>query len=228
MTNHIDSSVKDGLATIRIDDGKVNALGSELLAQIATELDRAQAAGEAVLIRGREGILSAGFDLRCPPEGWPEMVAAGARLAAQMLAFPRPLVVACDGSAVAMGGFMLLAADVRIGAEGAHRIGLNEVAIGLTLPWFGIELARHRLTNPYFDRCTVTGALLDPGEAREAGFLDRVVAPELVGQAALDAARQLMEVHADAHAATKLRVRERVIEGVRAGAQRISAQSTDW
>jgi enoyl-CoA hydratase/carnithine racemase len=216
-------AVADGIATIRLDDGKVNALSAATSAEIEERLDEAQAAGAVVVLTGRETTFSAGFDLRCPPEEWPEMVAAGARLAARLLAHPAPVVAACNGSAVAMGAFLLLAADVRVGVTGPHRIGLNEVAIGLTLPWFGVELARHRLTAPYFDRCTITGTILHPEEARAAGFLDRLVEPAELEGVAGAVARQLAGIDRAAHAATKLRTRQEVIERVRAGAERIAA-----
>lgn len=212
----------DGIATITLDDGKVNALSPAMLGELAGRLDQAQEDDAVVLLTGRPRTFSAGFDLRCEPERWPEMLTAGARAAERMLAFPRPVLAACNGNAIAMGAFLLLAADVRIGAAGDFRIGLNEVAIGLTLPWFGIELARHRLTPPAFDRCTLTGALLDPPDARAAGFLDRVVEPDELAEAALAGARTLAGLDHAAHAATKLRVRERALAGVRDGIQRIA------
>lgn len=212
----------DGIATITMDDGKVNALSPDMLGDLSGRLDQAQADGAVVVLTGNERLFCAGFDLRCEAERWPEMLAAGAGLAERMLAFPRPVVVACNGAAVAMGGFLLLSGDLRIGAEGDYAIGLNEVAIGLTLPWFAIELARHRLTRPYFDRCTVTGTMLGPDEARGAGFLDRVVAADQLRGAALAAAAELGTVDAAAHAATKLRVREHVLAGVRDGIDRIN------
>jgi enoyl-CoA hydratase len=212
----------DGIATITIDDGKVNALSPEMLSDLSVRFDRAQADGAVVILSGNERLFCAGFDLRCEAERWPEMLAAGARLAERMLAFPRPVVVACNGAAVAMGGFLLLSGDLRIGAQGDYAIGLNEVAIGLTLPWFAIELARHRLTRPHFDRCTITGAMLGPQEARSAGFLDSVVPPEELRGAALAAAAELGALDAGAHAATKLRVRQHVLAGLRDGIDRIS------
>jgi enoyl-CoA hydratase len=218
----------DGIATITLDDGKVNALSSAMLGSIAEQLDRAEADGAVVVLTGREQTLSAGFDLRTEPDGWPAMLAAGARLAERLLSFPRPTVVACNGNAIAMGAFVLLSADVRVGAQGPFRIGLNEVAIGMTLPWFAIEIARHRLPRPYFDRCTVTGVFLGPDEAQAAGFLDRVVAPDELQDAALAAARDLANVDANAHTATKLRVREQAIAGVRDGIDRITGTGREW
>lgn len=218
----------DGIATITLDDGKVNALSIEMLAAIGAQLDRAEGEEAVVVLTGREQTFSAGFDLKCEAERWPEMLVAGARLAERLLAFPRPVVAACNGNAIAMGGFVLLAADVRVGADGPFRIGLNEVAIGLTLPWFGIEIARHRLTRPAFDRCAVTGVLLAPAEAQAAGFLDKLVPPAELMPAALAAARQLAGIDAAAHAATKLRVRERALAGVRDGIDRITGTGREW
>jgi enoyl-CoA hydratase len=229
MSPLVSYELLDGVATIAFDDGKANALSVAMLAELSAALDRAEADGAIVLLTGRERTFSGGFDLRTEPADWPAMVSAGARLAERVLSFPQPTVAACNGNAVAMGGFLLLACDVRIGAEGDFRLGLNEVAIGLTVPWFGIALAEHRLARPYADRCLLTGALLDPQEARAAGFLDRVVAPARLGGEARDAARALAGVDRSAHAATKLRIRERALAGVRAGIERISPDAPgDW
>jgi enoyl-CoA hydratase len=221
-------ALDDGIATITLDDGKVNALSTAMLRSIGEQLDRAEADGAVVVLTGRETTLSAGFYLRTEPDGWPEMLAAGARLAERLLSFPRPTVVACNGNAIAMGAFVLLSADVRVGARGAFRIGLNEVAIGLTLPWFAIALARHRLARPYDDRCSVTGVILGPDEARAAGFLDRLVDPGELQDAARALATELTGIDAAAHAATKLRVRERALAGVRDGITRLSGSPQEW
>ncbi|HEY1356203.1 MAG TPA: crotonase/enoyl-CoA hydratase family protein [Solirubrobacterales bacterium] len=221
-------SLEDGVATIVIDDGKVNVLSPEMLGEIAAALDQAERDEAIVVLTGRAQTLSAGFDLKCPPERAAEMIGGGGRLAERLLSFPAPTVVACNGNAIAMAAFMLLSADVRIGVEGDFRIGLNEVAIGLTIPWYGIAVARHRLARPYYDRCTVTGAMLDPEEAVRAGFLDRLVAGEMLLDAALAAAAELKQVKRDAHRATKLRVRAELLEQVRDGVERIGSPDREW
>ncbi|HZV73579.1 MAG TPA: crotonase/enoyl-CoA hydratase family protein [Conexibacter sp.] len=218
----------DGIATIAMDDGKANALSLAMQAELSAAFDRAAEDGAIVVLTGRERTFSGGFDLGCEPAGWPAMVAGGARLAERILSFPHPVIAACNGNAIAMAGFLLLSADVRIGTAGDFRVGLNEVAIGLTVPWFGIALAQHRLTRPYADRCLVTGALLDPEEARAAGFLDRLVAPERLREEALADARALAALDRAAHAATKLRAREQVLAGVRDGIERIAADGGEW
>jgi len=212
-----------GVATIAMDDGKANALSAAMLAELFAAFDRAEADGAIALLSGRERTFSGGFDLRCEPAGWPAMVGAGARLAERILSFPQPVIAACNGNAIAMGGFLLLACDVRIGASGAFRIGLNEVAIGLAVPRFGIALAQHRLSPAHADRCLLTGALLDPEEARAAGFLDRVVAPERLREEALATAAGLAAIDRAAHATTKRHARERVLAGVRAGIELVAA-----
>jgi enoyl-CoA hydratase/carnithine racemase len=230
MSERTTYDLHDGIATIAMDDGKANALSAAMLGELSAAFDRAEADGAIVLLTGRERTFSGGFDLRCPPDGWAEMVGAGARLAERMLSFPQPVIAACNGNAIAMGAFLLLAADVRVGAAGAFRIGLNEVAIGLAMPWFGVALARHRLAPPHADRCTVTGALLGPEEACAAGFLDRVVAPEALREGASAAARALAALDRRAHAATKLRVREQALAGVREGIAQVERASApgDW
>jgi enoyl-CoA hydratase len=156
------------------------------------------------------------------------MLRAGAGLAERLLSFPSPVVAACNGNAIAMAAFILLSCDVRIGVAGDFKIGLNEVAIGLTVPWFGLSVARHRLTRPYFDRCTVTGALLDPEEAVRAGFLDLVVSGDELLATAGEAAARLGSLNRDAHRATKLRVREQALAGVRDGIERIESSDREW
>jgi len=210
-----------GIATVVMDDGKVNALSPAMLAELMSALDRAEGDGAIAVLTGRASTFSAGFDLRVAPEGWPAMITAGARLAERIMSFPRPVIAACNGNAIAMGAFVLLSCDYRVGATGEYKVGLNEVAIGMTVPWFGISIARHRLTRPYFDRCAITGVLLGPDEALRAGFLDELAPPEELSDAARRAAEALAAVNPDAHAATKLRVRAEALQGVRDGVARI-------
>jgi enoyl-CoA hydratase len=203
--------LKEGVATISLDDGKVNALSIETLRALHGAFDQAERDGVVTILRGREGYLSAGFDLKVFGEGVAErvleMLTLGATLAERLLSFRVPVVLACSGHAVAAGSFLALSADARIGADGPFRIGLNEVAIGLTVPWFAIELARHRLSPPHFDAAVTSARMYGPQEALTAGFLDRVVPAEELGAAALETAQTLSQLDMRAHAASKLRAR---------------------
>jgi enoyl-CoA hydratase len=146
-----------------------------------------------------------------------EMLRLGATLTERMLSFPTPVIVACPGHAIAAGSFVLLAADVRIGVEGPFKLGLNEVKIGLTVPWFAIELARGRLSPAHYNRAVITGATYSPAEGVTAGFLDQIVAPRELHDVSLETARALAaELNLPAHAASKLRARDAQLRALRA------------
>ncbi|MDR3649399.1 MAG: crotonase/enoyl-CoA hydratase family protein [Acidimicrobiales bacterium] len=207
------------IATISMDDGKVNVFSIPMLRAIHSAFDQAQRDGAVVVVTGRDGYFSAGFDLKTiagGPGPLLEMLTLGATLAERLLSFPRPVVATCTGHAYPAGAFLLLASDMRIGADGPFRIGLNEVRIGLTVPWFAIELARHRLHPSYFDRTVVNAKMYDPHEAVHAGFLDQVVPADEIRAAGLDAARMLVELDPSAHATTKLRARGQALSALRA------------
>ena len=119
--------------------------------------------------------------------------------------------MACPGHAVAKGAFLLLSADYRIGVEGNFTIGLNEVKIGMTMHWVGIETARDRLSKATFQRSVLNAEMFDPQGAKEAGFLDQVVAPEELMNTARAMAEQLKKINLKAHAKTKLKVRKALL-----------------
>jgi enoyl-CoA hydratase len=211
-------SVADGIARISLDDGKVNAMSLEMIEAIGRALDVAEKAGAVTVIRGRAGVFSAGFDLTTfsrGPLAAVAMVGAGARLVERLLSFPRPVLTVCTGHAYPMGAFVMLASDVRFGLAGPWRIGLNETAIGLTLPKFAVELARHRLTPPGLAR-VATAQLFGPDEAARLGYLDRVLAGDEL-DAAVDAeAARLRALDMPSFEATKARIHAPLLRAVRA------------
>jgi enoyl-CoA hydratase len=220
MTAPANYELEGRVATITLDDGKVNALSIPMLEAIHAAFDRAEADEAIVLLTGREKYLSAGFDLKVfqeQPERIVEMLTLGATLCERILAFPTPVLAACSGHAIAAGSFLLLAADLRIGVDGPFKIGLNEVQIGLTMPLFVVELARQRLSPAEFNRALVNATMYAPAEAAAAGFLDRVVPAAELDAGAAEAAAQLATLDPAAHKATKLRVREQALLAVRAG-----------
>jgi enoyl-CoA hydratase len=208
------------IAKLTMDDGKVNVMSSAMLQALHEALDRAEREKCIVVLTGRREIFSAGFDLKVFAKGRAEdihgMMKLGAELALRVLLFPTPVVAACNGSAFPMGAFLLLAADVRVGTEGPFKIGLNEVAIGIAVPSFGIELARQRLTPASFNRAVVTGEMLAPREAVLAGFLDQLVSAEELPAAADALASALTKINLDAHVATKTSARGPAARAIRA------------
>jgi enoyl-CoA hydratase len=219
--------VVDGVATIVIDDGKVNVMSLAMQNAIHGALDRAEADGAVVVLAGRPGVFSAGFDLvtlRAGGDAAVDMVWGGFELAARVLAFPHPVVVACTGHAVAMGAFLLLSGDLRIGCDGPFRITANEVAIGLTMPRAAIEILRQRLTPAAFNRAVTLADTFTPTDALAAGFFDRLVDVDEAVAAAQVIGVQLATLDQGAHAASKLRARQATLEGIRVGLDRDRAE----
>jgi enoyl-CoA hydratase len=217
MSELVTYSLEDGVATLTLNNGKVNAFSHELIADFNRGLDQAEEAGAVVIVTGQPGILSGGYDLKvmmAGPQSAIDLVSAGSTLARRMLAHPQPIIVACPGHAVAKGAFVLLSADYRIGVEGPFTIGLNEVKIGMTMHHVGIAIARDRLTNPAFQRAVINAEMFTPQAAVAAGFLDQVVAPEQLMATALDMAQQLKKLNMAAHKATKRKVRKALLDAL--------------
>ena len=108
------------------------------------------------------------------------MLLGGFELAERLLGFPRPVVMACTGHALAMGSFLLCAGDYRVGAAGDFKLQANEVAIGLTMPLPAVAILRYRLAPSAFDRAVGLAEVCHPADAVAAGWLDRVVDPDEV------------------------------------------------
>ncbi|CAE6924117.1 Enoyl-CoA hydratase [Pseudomonas marincola] len=215
MSDLISYQLEDGIATLTLSNGKVNAISPDVIAAFNTALDQAEQDKAIVIITGQPGILSGGYDLKVMtsgPQNAIDLVAAGSTLARRMLAHPYPIIVACGGHAVAKGAFILLSADYRIGVEGAFSIGLNEVQIGMTMHHVGIELARDRLRKSAFQRSVINGEMFDPQGALSAGFLDKVVAADALMPTARAAAEQMKKINMKAHKNTKLKVRKALLE----------------
>ncbi|CAI8866828.1 MULTISPECIES: crotonase/enoyl-CoA hydratase family protein [Pseudomonas] len=215
MSELITYHLEDGIATLTLNNGKVNAISPDVIKAFNAALDQAVQDRAVVIITGQPGILSGGYDLKVMTAGPKEavsLVTAGSTLARRMLSHPFPIIVACPGHAVAKGAFLLLSADYRIGVEGPFSIGLNEVQIGMTMHHAGIELARDRLRRSAFHRSVINAEMFDPASAVDAGFLDKVVPVEQLQEAALTAARQLKKINMNAHKHTKLKVRKALFE----------------
>lgn len=219
MSELITYHAEDGIATLALNNGKVNALSPEVITAFNAALDRAEQERAVVIVTGQPGILSGGYDLKVMTSGPKEAVAlvtAGSTLARRMLSHPFPIVVACPGNAVAKGAFLLLSGDYRIGVEGPYKICLNEVQIGMTMHQAGIELARDRLRRSAFHRAVINAEAFDPQGAMDAGFLDKVVPAEQLQEAALSAARELKKINMLAHRNTKLKVRKALLDNLEA------------
>ncbi|MCE2531943.1 MAG: crotonase/enoyl-CoA hydratase family protein [Acidimicrobiia bacterium] len=194
------------VALVSIDDGKVNALTPDLLDSLFGLLDAAEANAGAVVLAGRPGVFCAGLDLNVMRGGGPavkDLLRKGGEIFLRLAEFPRPIVAACTGHALAAGAVVLLCCDIRICAAGTYKVGLNEVAIGLPLPPIVVALARARLSPRHFTRACNTAQVYSPAEAVEVGFLDQADSTDATGEA-LRVATELAEgLNADAFATTR-------------------------
>jgi len=217
MSNPVTLDVTDDIAVIRLDDGKANALGHVALDGLDDALDQAGDA-KAVVLFGREGKFSAGFDLSVMKEG-PEaaqaLVHKGAELLMRLYGFPKPVLAGSDGHALAAGALILLACDVRIASDTPGKIGLPETTIGMPLPVFGTELARDRLSRRHFTAATLLGTTYGPHEALAVGYFDRVVSAADLESTVLDLARTLANsLDPAGFAATRVNTRQATIDHV--------------
>jgi enoyl-CoA hydratase len=218
-----------GIATITMDDGKANAMNLRMLQGLGAALDRAQADKAVVVLQGRAGMFSGGFDLAVFKKGdvneMRQMLEAGARLTERLLSHPQPVLAVCTGHAIALGAFLLLSADVRIGPDQGFSIQANEVQIGMTLPQFAIEVCRQRLAPAHFGLVTTTAQAYSSQQAVAAGFLDEIVPAESLAAAAQAQAARLQKLHAQAFTASKLRVRRATLAAMQ---QAIQEDCAEW
>ncbi|MEH6610298.1 MAG: crotonase/enoyl-CoA hydratase family protein [Halioglobus sp.] len=209
----------NNVATLTFDDGKANAVGHTFLDNMTAGLDRAQEEQvSAVIIRGREGMFSGGFDLgefkKGPAEGM-AMVTRGFELLIRLYSFPLPLIAACTGHCVAMGAFITMACDTRIGSRGDFKLRLPETAIGMELPPILLELTASRISRQHMTRVALQAEIYNPEQAVEAGFLDEVVDPAELQARAQEIAEQLAQLPQGQYGINKLSIRQHTLEAMK-------------
>ncbi len=205
------------VAVVQMDDGKANALSVDMIEQVQAALTRAEAEAGAMVLAGRAERFCAGFDLRVMmsgPEPARKLLGAGSALFMNLYGSAIPLVIACTGHALAGGALVVLTGDYRVGARGAYKIGLNEVAIGMTVPVLAMELARDRLSKRELTRATLLATIYDADGAKTAGYLDAVVDPGEVIDTAKAEAAKLAALGRVPFKATKTRLRAKTIEHI--------------
>jgi enoyl-CoA hydratase len=221
MNNHVHYSLQDKIATIRIDDGKRNALSPAVLHELIAALDQAETDRAAIILTGRESVFSAGFDLKVMKRGGFEainMLRLGYSLPARILRYPYPVIIACNGHVLAMGVFTMLSADYVIGSRGDFKISANEVAIGMTMPRVAAAMLRHRLVPAAYQRAVTLAEYFDPESALKAGFFDELVDPDALMARAEALASDAAKLDQRAHTVSKRRIRKALIRKLRLSA----------
>jgi enoyl-CoA hydratase len=210
--------IERSVATLTMDDGKRNALSPAMFDEIYAALERVEREGAAVVITGREGVFSAGFDLKVMKSGGVQaikMLRAGYALTARLLSFPTPVVIASPGHAYAMGVFMLLSGDYRFGVPGPYTYVANEVAIGLPMPRVACEVIRLRLNPAARERAVTLSEEFSPEQALQVGFVDALVPAEQLLDAARGKAASLLDLDSEAHTVSKRRLRAETLRKIR-------------
>ncbi len=221
MSNIVSVSIDNNIATISMDDGKANAIGFQLIEELSAAFDDvAEQKAKAVVLVGRPGKFSAGFDLSVMGSGdrdvITDLLVKGSNLLMKIYGFPSPVVMAVSGHAIAGGVLLAATGDTRIGIEGEFKLGLNEVSNGLPVPIFAHQLAEDRVSREEFVSSVLQSKIYDPKSALAAGWLDDVVEGESLLSASLNEAQRLAQLPAHAYAFTKLSIREASIDHINA------------
>ncbi len=213
----VNYTLENTIAVIQMDDGKVNALSHAMLDALDEALDQAEKEAKAVVLTGREGKFSAGFDLKVmasSPQAARDLIKRGGGVFMRLYGLPMPLVIACSGHAIAGGALITLCGDARIGIDGPFKMGLNEVAVGLPLPIIALELAQNRLSPQALSAATLGAYIYEAKESVAAGFLDRVVEGDALMPSAMQAATALAQYNPVAYKQTTQRLRGLTIDYV--------------
>jgi enoyl-CoA hydratase len=218
MTDFVMYDQQDGIATLTMDDGKANAYGPSMISALSEALQKAKSDAKIVLVKGRPGIFCAGFDLKIMTQGDEarlDMVNRGASLLLDLYLHPQPIVMACTGHALAAGAVLLLAADYRVGLKGDFKLGLNETTIGMTMPTFGIEMARDRLGSENLTQAVLNARLYNPEEAVAVHYLDEAVHQDQYNSVIETKLEAMLSIATPAFAATKIGIRGSVAKTIR-------------
>ena len=203
-------NLDDGIATIRIDDGKRNAMAPVVIEGINKALDRAEADGAIVILTGRDDVFSAGFDLKVLNRGGSKaigMLGGGYGLTRRVLNYPYPVITACNGHVLAMGVFLMLSSDFKISA--------NEVAIGMPMPRTAAAVLGNRLNPADYQRAVTLAEYFDVESALHAGFFDELVDTGELMNRAVSRAEAFKALDFEAHATSKRRIRKTLSRKIR-------------
>ena len=228
MTGPVTYSHQDSIALIRMDDGKVNVLGPVMQQALNEAIDQADRDDVgSLVIAGNARVFSGGFDLKILTSGEAQpaidMLRGGFELSYRLLSYPKPVVIACTGHAIAMGAFLLSSGDHRVAAH-AYNIQANEVAIGMTIPYAALEIMKLRLTRSAYQQATGLAKTFFGETALAAGFVDEIALPEMVLSRAEEAAREFAGLNQQAHVGTKLRARADALKAIRAAIDGLEAE----
>lgn len=206
-----------GIATLVMDDGKVNAFDVAFFQGLDSALDACDE-DAAVVLTGRAGMFSAGLNMKTmatlDESGMADLLVHFGRTMLRVWLEPRPVVAAVSGHAIAGGTILAMTCDHAVAADGDFRWGLTETTIGFPLPAWIIAIARGTVAAHHLDDLLLPGRMVGPAEAVDVGFADAVAAPDTVLDAALARAHQLAALPRATYAETKRRLRNAAVDAV--------------
>ena len=211
---------KNDVAVITMDDGKVNAANTAFLKALNEAFDEAEKSAKAIVLAGREGVFSAGFDLQTMKSEGPsargEMTAIGSATVSRLFGSKLPIIAAVTGHAFALGAVLNAACDYSVGAKGEFKYAVNETAIGEVFPPWGYEVLLSRLTKEYVYPAAVLSVVLDVEQALKANFIQEAVEVNEVLPRAIQLAEDMAKLPSDAYWVNKSVIRGSAIERVAA------------
>ena len=214
------------VSIIQMDDGKVNVFSPDMIKNFNDVLDQVPTDKGAMLIIGREGMFSAGFDLKVmmsSPENAAAMVKSGFELLMRVFTFPRPVVAACSGHAIALGAFLLCSCDHRIGCKGDFKIGANELRNNMIVPTPILELAKFRLIKSHKQRALLNAEMYSIEDAVAPGYLDEIADHDKLFELAMAKAKDLATLAHPQYLQTKKLDQEDVAAKIYSGIETLGA-----
>lgn len=220
---------QDNIVTISFDDGKANIVSHDFLESLEQSLDRCESESVgAIVLRGREGMFSAGFDLKefaKGPEAGAALALRGFRILLRLHSFPIPLIAAATGHTVAMGAFIVMACDLRIATKGPFKITLPETQISMDLPPVLLSLTASRIAKSHMTRAALLSEVFSPDDAVIAGFFDDCVDPEQLDAHCHTLASRLAELPREQFAKNKLDIRAETLNAMRTDIEAMAARA---
>ena len=230
MTDQPATLTQEGdVSIITLDDGKANVFSANMSSTINELLDDVPDDKGSLLITGRPGLFSAGFDLKTIQGGDPkaaiEMTTAGFKLLSRIYSFPRPVIAASSGHAIALGAFVLCCADYRIGAAGNFIVQANETRNGMSIPTPILEISKSRILKNHWYRAILNAEAYSIADSIDAGYMDEVVEPEELMTKSLEVAQDLATLSHPHYKQTKDLDQKEVLERINSSIDLMSRAS---
>ena len=198
---------KDDISIITLNDGKANVFSSQMTQDINYCLDKVSNEKGCLIITGKEGMFSAGFDLKTLQGGdvklIQEMTLTGFKLLSRIFSFPRPVIAACSGHGIALGTFLLCCCDYRIGIKGDFMLGANEMRTNMVIPPPILELIKFRVAQSHKYRAVLGAEMYSLSDGKNAGLIDEIVEPEDLLRTAMEKAMDLATMGHPSYSLTK-------------------------